>query len=145
VGALGQLWAFDVARVVRGDVGRRVVADVDAQQDPGADGLVVQSSCALPVRLTAGAAYAVAGYVGEAPDGDPRIFVNTCGGSVRQLESAPSTTARVTEPTAAAATPAAEADGPPAGWVWGISGAGTVALGVASLFVLRARRSASSP
>ena len=145
-GTLGQLWAFDVARVVRGDVARRVVADVDAQQDPGPDGIVVQSSCSLAVRLTAGATYEVAGYVGEAPGGEPRIFVNTCGGSVRQLDAAPPTsTPTPAERTVDAAVPVTEPAGPPAGWVWGIAGAGTAALGVAALLVVRARRAGSAP
>jgi hypothetical protein len=140
-GTVGQLWTFDVARVVRGDVAGRLVADVAAQTDPGPDGIVQTSSCSLGVRLAVGATYGVAGYLGEAPDGEPRVFVNSCGGSVREVQPAPPTTAEEAEPVAEAVGPSvAEPDGSSASWVWAVGGAGTVALGAAVLLVLRARR-----
>jgi hypothetical protein len=128
----GELWAFDVARTVRGDVSGRLVADLTIEPDPDASGTVVVSSCALPVRVAAGATDEVAGNMGEAPDGEPRLYVNYCGGSIRQLQAARPTT------TAAAESPD-EGDAS-ARWMWAAAAALALAAGGGALFTRRARR-----
>ena len=99
--------------------------------------MVQVSSCALAVRLTAGATYEVGGYMGEAPDGEPRMFVNLCGGSVRELEAAPPATGEH------AAGRAAEEVGTGA-WVWAGIGAASLTAAGGALLILRARRGSSA-
>jgi hypothetical protein len=73
-------WAFDVTRLIRGNVSDRPVARVAIGDD---------ASCGFGIPLVAGATYEVGGHVGELPEGESRVFVNTCGGSLRQPQAAP--------------------------------------------------------
>jgi hypothetical protein len=119
---LGGLWAFDVTSVVRGDVEGRQVADVATGDE---------AACGLGVPLVAGAAYEVGGRFGDGPNGDRRLFVNLCGGSLRQLSDDPPTReALPIEGTQGS-------DGGPTGWGWLIVGVlaavgagGTLAYGI---------------
>ena len=132
----GELWAFEVSRGVRGDVSGGLVADVTLEPEPDTSGTVVVSSCALPVRVAAGATYEVGGYMGEAHDGTPRLFVNVCGGSVRQLEAAPATTG------GAVPVEGTQSGGSSTGWRWVglglLSAAGVVAAGAYGIWRRRA-------
>jgi hypothetical protein len=79
---------------------------------------------------------AVGGYMGEAHDGTPRLFVNVCGGSVRQLEAAPATTG------GAVPVEGTQSGGSSTGWRWVglglLSAAGVVAAGAYGIWRRRA-------
>lgn len=132
-GTLGVLWAFDVTQVVRGDVPDRMVADVAAEPEPDGSGMIV-GSCALPVRLSAGATYEVGGNMGEAADGESRMFVGLCGGSLRQIQAAP---------PAGEVVPiegTQETNDSTTGWGWLAVGVLAVSGVCGSAFAFRARR-----
>ena len=85
-GTVGTLFAFDVESVRRGVIPKRAVVDIDvAQYFRRPDGeIIVSSSTGSIEPLHIGARYRVEAYVGH-PAGEPRMFINECGGSLRSL------------------------------------------------------------
>jgi hypothetical protein len=126
-GHLDSVWRFDVTRVIRGEVADPQDAEVATGGEAG---------CGLQTRpVIAGALYEVGAHPGETATGEPALFVNYCGGSLRQLEAASPTTAGAAVPIDG--TP--DDTGPPAGWVWGVVATVAVA-GAVSAFAYRVRR-----
>ena len=125
-GHLDARWSFDVTKVIRGEV-------ADPQEAEVATG--GQSACGLQTApVVAGALYEVGAYPAETANGGTALYVTYCGGSLRQLQAAPPTTAGVAVPIEGPA-------GPPAGWVWAIGAA--VAVGGTGLGYIVSRRRAS--
>jgi hypothetical protein len=122
-------WRFEVTRLVRGDVAHRPVARVATGGD---------NACGFGIPLVAGATYELGGHVGELPGGESRVFVNTCGGSFRQLQAAPPVAER---PGFVEAT---KQDGPRPAWVWLWIGVLGVAAVVGGALAVRARRRRAS-
>ena len=125
-------WTFDVTRMIRGDVAELPVARVATGGD---------NACGFGMPLVAGATYEVGGSIGELRRGESRLFVNTCGGSLRQLEAGPPL---AEQPGFVEAT---QQDGPKPAWVWlWIGVLAVAAVGGGALAVgARHRRATAEP
>lgn len=86
-GTAGTLFEFRVESVERGEVPERVVVDISVDKEvrqPDGQAVLQFSSISIGPAPALGQSYRVETYRGN-PGGQPRLFVNACGGSLRRL------------------------------------------------------------